>query len=122
MTDTSQNKGFTHVKMVTGGHGSSIILSAGGPADAHLAGVFAEFGLEGSGYDWQSAVAGRLALDGTGVPDGVAFDSEAGMFCAYGSDTSGLLRIGAVVEGRLADAESLRAALTEVREKDLWAD
>ena len=114
--DFSRHPNVTFVQHDTSG---SVIYSPGGSADAHLAEAFAAHGLEGSGYDWQSAVHAAL-LDDPGVLARFGFDSEAGMFCAYGTDLAALDRVAATVEAFLADRAAAERALASAAEHDLF--
>ncbi|GLZ79287.1 hypothetical protein Afil01_40940 [Actinorhabdospora filicis] len=110
---------FTAVSLVQGSTSNSVIFSPGGSTDRHTLGVFAEAGLEGGGYDWQGAVH-ALALDrDEDLPNRFRFDSEAGMFCAYGTDLAALHAVAGLVEELIADEALLRASLVKAGEKDL---
>ncbi len=50
----------------------------------------AEEGFEGSGYDWASLAVVFLAEKMPELEEVVQFDPEAGMFCAYSSDSEAL--------------------------------
>ncbi len=119
MPDTADFARFANVTFVQGaGAGGSVIFSPGGAADAPLADVFAVRGLEGGGYDWQSAVHAAL-VEREPLLERFAFDSEAGMFCAYGEDPAALAEVAATVESLLADPAALGAALDAAAERDL---
>lgn len=109
---------FTAVTLVTGTSGYSVIFSPGGAVDEHMRPVFAELGLEGGGYDWQGAVH-ALALGRGDLTTRFGFDSEAGMFCAYGTDLAALHAVAGLVEELLGDGTRLREALKVAEEKDL---
>ncbi|MEU6858284.1 Imm51 family immunity protein [Glycomyces sp. NPDC046736] len=117
MTANPDFSAFTHAKLVEHDDSVSIIYSPGGPADAHLSPVFAAHSLEGSGYDWQSAIHASL-LDSP-VLERFGFDSEGGMFCAYGTDRAALHEVATLLEALLADPERLAAALAVAVEHDL---
>ena len=110
---------FTNIAFVQGTAeiSSSVLFSPGVAADAHLAEVFAARGRQGSGHDWQAAVRAALAERGT-LLERFAFDSEAGMFCAYGKDLEALHEVAATVESFLADPAALREALEAAAERD----
>lgn len=110
---------FTSVSLVKGSTSDSVIFSPGGPADRHLSPVFAEAGLEGGGYDWQGAVHALALRRDENLPARFRFDSEAGMFCAYGTDLAALHTVAALVEELLGDEALLRASLAEAARKDL---
>jgi len=119
VTTESDFTGFENMKLVTGASSSSVIYSVGGPADAHLEPVFGEFGVEGNGYDWQSAVSGHLTEADPAMLKRFRFDAEAGMFCAYGDDLSALHIVATVMETLLVNAETLRQAMRVATEHDL---
>jgi hypothetical protein len=96
-----------------------VIFSPGGPADHHLEPVFTAQGCEGGGYDWESAVRGLLVDRGSDLSERVGFDSEAGMFCAYGTDLDALHGIALALESLLADPDLLARALRVAGEHDL---
>lgn len=68
---------------------ASLCLNAG----AYLQEVFdtrADEGFEGGGYDWESLARVFLEEKCPDLLEKVAFDCEAGMFCAYSQDTGAL--------------------------------
>lgn len=109
---------FPNVKFIEGESSDSVIFSPGGPADAHLTEVFGAHGHEGSGYDWQSAVHASL-VDRAELLERFSFDSEAGMFCAYGNDRAALGEVAAALESLLARPTRLVEALEAAAERDL---
>lgn len=93
---------FPNVMFVEGESSNSVIFSPG-------------FGYPGSGYDWEWEV--EAALIGREPPIGrFSFDSEAGMFCAYGDDLKALEIVAATLESLLADPETLAAVAAANRE------
>ncbi|MEV0643717.1 Imm51 family immunity protein [Phytomonospora sp. NPDC050363] len=119
MLSESDFSGFTAAKFVGGSTASSVIFSPGGPVDAHLSGVFGARGLEGGGYDWQGAVHALVLERDPALAERFRFDSEAGMFCAYGEDVAALHAVAAVLEELLGDADLLDRALAAAAEADL---
>ncbi|WP_199040672.1 Imm51 family immunity protein [Glycomyces salinus] len=118
MADRPEFARFPNVKFIEGERSDSVIYSPGGPADAHLVEVFGAHGLEGSGYDWQSAVHAWL-VERAELLERFSFDSEAGMFCAYGSDRAALGEVAAALELLLAQPARLVEALEAADELDL---
>ncbi|MCD0444078.1 immunity 51 family protein [Glycomyces sp. A-F 0318] len=118
MSERPEFARFPNVTFVEGETGDSVIYSPGGPADSHLREAFAAHRLEGSGYDWQSAVHAALVERGP-LLERFSFDSEAGMFCAYGTDREALGEVAATLEGLLAHPERLVEALAVAVERDL---
>lgn len=110
---------FPNVTFVEGETSESVIYSPGGPADSHLAEVFAAHGLEGSGYDWQSAVHASL-LGRPELLERFRFDCEAGMFCAYGDDRAALGEVASALEALLQRPVLLVEALALAAEHDLF--
>lgn len=110
---------FPNVTFVEGETSESVIYSPGGPADQHLAEVFAAHGLEGSGYDWQSAVHASL-LERPELLERFRFDCEAGMFCAYGTDRAALGEVASTLESLLQRPVLLVEALEVAAEHDLF--
>lgn len=118
MSERPEFASFPNVTFVEGDPGGSVIYSPGGPADVHLQEVFGAHGLEGSGYDWQSAVHAALIERGP-LLERFSFDSEGGMFCAYGDDREALGEVAATLEGLLAHPVQLVEALAVAAERDL---
>ncbi|MEV3936679.1 Imm51 family immunity protein [Glycomyces sp. NPDC049804] len=110
---------FPNVTFVEGETSESVIYSPNGPADQHLAEVFAAHGLEGSGYDWQSAVHASL-LERPELLERFRFDCEAGMFCAYGTDRAALGEVASTLESLLQRPVLLVEALEVAAEHDLF--
>lgn len=118
MSERPEFARFPNVTFVEGETGDSVIYSPGGPADAHLGEVFAAHGLEGSGYDWQSAVHAALIERGA-LLERFSFDSEAGMFCAHGADREALGEVATTLESLLQRPAELVDALALAAERDL---
>lgn len=119
MSEEPEFPRFPNVKFVEGETGDSVIYSPGGPADTHLAEVFAAHGLEGSGYDWQSAVHAALIEQGP-LLERFSFDCESSMFCAYGTDREALGEVAMTVESLLERPVLLVEALAVAAERDLF--
>ncbi|MDN3241459.1 Imm51 family immunity protein [Glycomyces tritici] len=119
MSEPLEFSRFPNVTFVDGETSDSVIYSPNGPADAHLREVFAAHGLEGSGYDWQSAVHAAL-LERTSLLERFSFDCEAGMFCAYGTDREALGEVATTLEALLERPVQLVEALAIAAEHDLF--
>ncbi|CAM3259300.1 Imm51 family immunity protein [Stackebrandtia soli] len=120
MTNTDAFSTLPNVKFVSGESSSSVILAANGPADAHLEPLFAEYSLEGSGYDLGSIVHALVLTEDAVLLKRFRFDCEAGMFCAYGSDLEALYAVATGLERLLADTELVRSMLAVAQERDLF--
>jgi hypothetical protein len=118
MSERPEFARFPNVTFVEGANSDSVIYSPGGPADTHLREVFAAHGLEGNGYDWQSAVHAAL-VENDGLLQRFSFDSEAGMFCAYGADREALGEVATTLESLLQQPVNLVDALEVAAERDL---
>jgi hypothetical protein len=119
MSEPPEFTRFPNVTFVEGETSDSVIYSPGGSADAHLTEVFAAHGLEGSGYDWQSAVHAAL-LERAPLLERFRFDCEAGMFCAYGTDREALGEVATVLESLIERPVQLVEALAVAAERDLF--
>jgi hypothetical protein len=119
MSERPEFTRFPNVTFVEGETGDSVIYTPGGPADSHLAEVFAAHGLEGSGYDWQSAVHAALLEQGE-LLERFRFDSESSMFCAYGTDRAALGEVATTLESLLQRPVLLVEALAVAAEHDLF--
>ena len=119
MTSEPDFGSLRHAEHVEHADHGSIIFSPGGPADHRVAGLFAEHGLEGSGYDWQSLVHAVLATEDPAMLDRFRFDSEASMFCAYGADPAALHAVGTIVDRLLDDPGLVTDRLRYAVEHDL---
>ncbi|MBV2151264.1 immunity 51 family protein [Kitasatospora sp. SUK 42] len=84
-------------------------------SDDHMADtedVFGEFGQYGNGHDWEDVARSALfarAPELAGRPGSdLDFDSEAGMFCAYGEDADVLRLLGRLLQEAWRDRAVLR--------------
>ncbi|WP_019629227.1 immunity 51 family protein [Actinomadura atramentaria] len=69
-------------------------------------GVFAEHGLEESGYGWAGVARAVLARD-PGLENRLGLDPEAGMFVAYGDDLDALRTLAASLHEAIHDHAKL---------------
>lgn len=83
--------------------------------DSHMVAtedVFAEHGRHSNGHAWEDVARSALdarATEPAGRPDrDLHFDSEAGMFCAYGEDTEVLKLLGRLLQEAWRDRSVLR--------------
>jgi len=81
--------------------------------------LFDEIGFEGGGYDWQSVMVYILETELPDLEDEIDFDSEAGMFCAYGQNKEALAKLGEKMEELIANKAKLKEAISNVP-KDYW--
>ncbi|THV26774.1 Imm51 family immunity protein [Glycomyces paridis] len=87
----------------------SLLLNAGTTAVDELV---EQLGHEPNGYFWEG-VARRLVADGAAELEGrFAYDPEAGMFCAYGTDRAALEALGKLLDAIAADGDEMRALIT----------
>lgn len=83
----------------------SLLLVAGvTPVDDDIA----ELGHEPNGYFWQGVAEFLIAAQATGLAGRVDFDSEGGMFCAYGADHAALKELGTLLTAVANDAARIR--------------
>lgn len=80
----------------------SLLLNAG---TTPVEDVLTEIGREANGYFWED-VAEMLAGEEAGK---FQYDSEAGMFCAYGSDRAALAVLGDRMAALAHDPERVRS-------------
>ncbi|THV42499.1 Imm51 family immunity protein [Glycomyces buryatensis] len=118
MADRPEFSRVPNVHYVEGENADAVVYGPGGPADIHLAEVFKTHGLEGNGYDWESAVHAAL-IERESLLERFAFASESGMFCAYGTDRQALGEVAATLERLLAQPASLVDALHSAAEHHL---
>ncbi len=85
---------------------------------ATSAGVFAEAGRPGGGYDWEIVAQGVLRHDAPELIERVSFDPEGSMFCARAIDRDALARLGALLAALVRDPVALRAAITRIPKED----
>ena len=84
--------------------------------------VFEEKDHEPSGYAWEGVVQLLLQERAPELADRVEFDSEAGMFCAYGTDAAALRTVAGLVQETLDDPAKLAAAIDRADAADLMDD
>jgi hypothetical protein len=97
----------------------SLVLYAG---EALVDELIRETGHEPNGYFWEG-IAQLVANDAhPPILKHVEFDSEAGMFCAYGADRRSLETLGALMAAVVNDRDRLSAALRMAEEQDFEFD
>jgi hypothetical protein len=99
----------------------SVIFSPGGPADLDAEPVFAEYDLEGNGYDWSGAVEAVLTEGEPHLVERLRFDPEAGMvsISVGDDDLEALHAAAAALHQLLDDHTALAAALTAAARLEL---
>jgi hypothetical protein len=97
----------------------SLVLVAGNtPVDE----LIVEAGHEPNGYFWEG-VAQLVANDShPPILEQIEFDSEAGMFCAYGADRRSLEALGALMAAVVNDPDCLSTALRMAEEQGFEFD
>ncbi|WP_345353014.1 Imm51 family immunity protein [Rhodococcus olei] len=110
------------VRLVSGGSGSSVIYSPGGPEWHQHRSALEAHGIEGSGYEFSGALLAVLTDRAPDVLAAVGFDPEAGMVSVYGNDVDALLVAAKALHVLVTDADALGAALTRAGELELDLD
>lgn len=88
----------------------SLLLDAGStPADRVVAGL----GREPHGYFWDAMAHWLIRTRVPAVADRVRFDSEGGMFCAYGTDQEALVLLGTALAEVANGPEQVPALIEE---------
>ncbi|MFI0451132.1 Imm51 family immunity protein [Actinomadura sp. 6N118] len=83
----------------------SLLLGAGEtPVDQ----VIEELGHEPNGYFWEGAAEFLVTTEAPALEERVSFDSEAGMFCAHGTDRTALQELAALMSIVVTDGDRLR--------------
>lgn len=83
----------------------SLLMEAGStPVDA----VITELGHEPHGYFWAGVAKVLVDTEASTLQGRFAYDPEAGMFCAYGTDREALAELGVRMSAVATDAERLR--------------
>lgn len=81
-------------------------------SDTHMgdpaAAVFQENGYEGGGYSWTGAARSAVAAHAPELTDRLAYDPEAGLFVAYGTNPDALARLGTLLREAHEDPAVLR--------------
>ncbi|WP_435150100.1 immunity 51 family protein [Micromonospora aurantiaca (nom. illeg.)] len=97
----------------------SLLLDAGTtPVDS----VIGELGHEPNGYFW-AGVAEVLVRTGAPTLEGrFAFDPEAGMFCAYGTDRGALQELEALMNAVATDGERIRRLVDDAEARGFEFD
>jgi len=75
---------------VEDGESASVCLSASERYKKELFQTRKKDGFRGTGYDWESLAQAFLDETMPEIREGIEFDSENGMFCAYSSDLESL--------------------------------
>lgn len=81
--------------------------------------LFDEIGFEGGGYDWQSVMIYVLETELPELVDDIDFDSEAGMFVAYGQNKAALEKFAEKMDYLIGNKEELKEIISKVPD-DYW--
>lgn len=102
---------MTPLKLIETGPGKySLLLDAGTtPADD----VVDELGHEPNGYFWDGLAQWLIQTRVPEVADRLRFDSEGGMFCAYGTDREALTVLGDALAAVVNAPDQVTALVTE---------
>ncbi len=73
--------------------------------------AFGERGHEGGGYDWEAVARSAIRSRAPELAGRLAYDCEAGMFAAHGTDADALRRLGALLSEAHRDPAVLAAYL-----------
>ncbi|WP_433529329.1 immunity 51 family protein [Micromonospora sp. CA-263727] len=90
----------------------SLLLDAGTTPVDDLIG---ELGHEPNGYFWEGVAQVLVSTEAQTLEDRFAYDPEAGMFCAYGTDRSALEELAARMNVVATDGERMRRLVVEAK-------
>ncbi|MFE6882290.1 Imm51 family immunity protein [Streptomyces sp. NPDC057702] len=83
-------------------------------SDDHMGATAEAFdarGHQGGGYDWEAVARAAIQAREPRLAERVAYDCEAGMFAAYGTDAEALRSLGALLSEAHRDPAVLAAYL-----------
>jgi hypothetical protein len=83
----------------------SLLLTAG---TTLVDGVLSELGYEAHGYFWEAVARYLVDTDAPGLAGRFAYDSEGGMFCAYGTDQEALEELAVHLDAVATEPERAR--------------
>lgn len=86
----------------------SLLLNAGSTV---VDGAVEELGHEPNGYFWEGVAQFLVGEQAPGLVGRFDYDSEAGMFCAYGSDRAALEELAAVLAPVVNESGQVRDVL-----------
>jgi len=102
---------MTPLKIVETSPGKlSLLLDVG---STKVEAAIAEHGHEGNGYFWEGIAQLLVATEAHALEGRFAYDPEASMFCAYGTDRAALEELGAL----MADVANRPDRLAELMRK-----
>ncbi|WP_431948155.1 immunity 51 family protein [Micromonospora marina] len=97
----------------------SLLLDAGTtPVDS----VIGELGHEPNGYFWAGVAEVLVSTESPTLEGRFAYDPEAGMFCAYGTDRGALQELGALMNTVATDGERMRRLVTDAEARGFEFD
>lgn len=84
--------------------------------------LIAELGHEPNGYFWEGVAQLLVDTEAPSLKQRFEYDSEGGMFVAYGSDRPALDELAALVAAVMADAGRLRQIVALAEERNFEFD
>ncbi|MFC0096788.1 immunity 51 family protein [Micromonospora marina] len=97
----------------------SLLLDAGtAPVDS----VIGELGHEPNGYFWAGVAEVLVSTESPALEGRFAYDPEAGMFCAYGTDRGALQELEALMNTVATDGERMRRLVTDAEARGFEFD
>ncbi|NUO56863.1 MAG: hypothetical protein HOV71_14030 [Hamadaea sp.] len=97
----------------------SLLLNAGSTA---VDGLVEELGHEPNGYFWEGVAQLVVRDDAPDLAGRLAYDPEAGMFCAYGTDRAALADLGARMSALANDPIRMRELVERAAENGFEFD
>lgn len=88
-------------------------------ADEYKKEIFADFGFEGNGYDWEAVAQAFIRREQPDVDGKVSFDPEADTFLAYSKDEEALRIFVTKFKEFCEDDERLAKVLSCVKDENL---
>jgi hypothetical protein len=86
----------------------SLLLDAG---TTEVDGLVEDLGHEPNGYFWEGVASYLVATTSPTLNGRFSFDSEGGMFCAYGTDQAALEALGSLMTSVTASPDRIRALI-----------
>ncbi|MGI5170966.1 Imm51 family immunity protein [Spirillospora sp. CA-253888] len=83
----------------------SLLLGAG---ETQVDEVIEDLGHEPNGYFWDGIAQFLVATEASALEGRFSYDSEGGMFCAYGKDRTALQELAALMGAVATDEDRLR--------------
>jgi hypothetical protein len=83
-----------------------------------VAEIVEELDHEPGGYFWEGVAKTLVRTSAPELEDQLSFDSEAGMFCAYGQNEAALRKLGELMELLFDDEDRMRALMEDADPDD----